>query len=164
MPTSDLSRALTLPARRASLPLPPGEGRGPLAKRVGRVRATAILLTLAACHPHDQTANTQVLAKVEAQQRAQAEDDGMILCAHGDAALTRSCTVEQVQGPDGLVLTVRHPDGGFHRLLATRDGRGVVAADGAEQAQVGIHGSDGIDVALGGDRYRLPATVKTGDR
>ena len=130
------------------------------AKRLGMARATAVFLALAACNPHEQTANTQLLAKVEEQQRAQAEDDGMILCARGDAALTRSCSVEQTQGPDGLVLTIRHPDGGFHRFLATRDGRGVVAADGAEQAQVDIHGSDGIDVALGGDRYRLPATVK----
>ena len=133
---------------------------GQLAKRVGRVRAASLTFALTACHPHDQTANTQLLAQVEAQQRAQAEDDGMILCAQGDAALTRACTVEQTQGPDGLVLTIRRPDGGFRRLLATRDGRGVVAADGAEQAQVSIHGTDGIDVVLGGDRYRLPATVK----
>jgi len=126
-----------------------------------RVAAFGVLLvSLTACHPETQPTNTQVLAKVEAQQRHQAEDDGMILCAQGDGPLTRACTVEQSQGPGGLVLTVRHPDGSFHRLLATRDGRGVVAADGAEQAQVSVHGSDGIDVALGGSRYRLPATVK----
>jgi hypothetical protein len=119
-----------------------------------------MFFALTACHSHDQTANTQILAHVEAQQRAAAEDDGMILCAHRDAPLTRACTVEQTPGSQGLILTVRHPDGGFHRLLATRDGRGVVAADGAEQAEVTIQGSDGIDVRLGGDHYRLPATVQ----
>jgi len=45
-------------------------------------------------------------------------------------------------------------------LLVTQDGRGVIAADGAEAAKVTITGADGIEVALGGNRYRLPATVK----
>ena len=56
---------------------------------------------------------------------------GMVLCAEGPGALTRNCTVEQVSTSHGLVLTLRHPDGSFHRLLATRDGRGLIAADGA---------------------------------
>lgn len=58
------------------------------------------------------------------------------------------------------MLTVRHPDGAFHRLLVTKDGRGVIAADGAETAVVTIIANGEIEVALGGDRYRLPATVK----
>lgn len=160
MRTSDAVFTLPLPALRGSFPIPLGEGRGPLAKRVGRVRAGGLLLTLAACHPAQQTTNTQVLAQVEAQQRAEAEDDGMVLCARGAAPLTRTCTVEQTQGPDGLLLTLRHPDGGFHRLLATQDGRGVVAADGAEAAEVRVIDGDAIDVKLGDERYRLPATVK----
>ena len=65
-----------------------------------------------------------------------------------------------MQTGSGLMLTVRHADDGrFHRLLVTRDGRGVVAADGAERAVVAIAG-DGIEVVIGGDRYRLPATVR----
>lgn len=130
-----------------------------------RTSSLLALSLLAGCDRIGQgTANTQLLAPIEAQQRAAAEDGGMVLCAAGGAALTRSCTIEQTQGPDGLILTVRNPDGGFHRLLATRDGRGVVAADGAEQARVSIAGADGIDVALGADRYRLPATVIAGPR
>ena len=127
-----------------------------------RISSTLLLLLLlAGCDRAGQGgADTRALARVEAEQRRDAEDDGMILCARGDAALTRSCTVEQMQGPDGLILTVRQPDGGFHRLLATRDGRGVVAADGAQQADVTVAGNDGIDVVLGDDHYRLPATVK----
>ena len=59
----------------------------------------------------------------------------------------------------GLILTVHRPDGGFHRLLV-KPGYGVVAADGAEEAKVTIVGANEIEVAIGGDRYRLPATVK----
>lgn len=129
-----------------------------ISSRVGA--ALAVLFPLVGCHPADQAANTQALAAAEAQQRAQAEDDGLVLCARGGGALTRSCTVEQATSPAGLVLTIRQPDGGFHRLVATRDGRGVVAADGAEPARVSIAGPDLIDVVLGEDHYRLPATVK----
>ncbi|MEG3173126.1 hypothetical protein U1708_12970 [Sphingomonas sp. ZB1N12] len=86
--------------------------------------------------------------QVETQQRSEITSDIRIACAHGDAAFASMCTVEQAQGSDGLVSTVRHPDGAFRRLLVTQDCRGVIAADGAE-------------VALGGGRYRLPATIKT---
>ena len=55
---------------------------------------------------------------------------------------------------------VRKPDGGFRRLRVTRDGRGVVAADGAERAQVTIIADDRIEVSIGGDTFRLPATVR----
>jgi hypothetical protein len=101
------------------------------------------------------------LAQVEAKQRADAESDGQIVCAqHGSHDFARVCTVDRVNGAEGLILTVSHPDGSFHRLLVTKDGRGVVAADGAEKAVVTVLGAGSIEVALGGDRYRLPATVK----
>ena len=124
-----------------------------------RISSAVLLLMLGACG-REQPANNQALAKVEAQARTDAAEDGRILCAQGGATLARNCTIEQTQGQGGLLLTVRHPDGAFHRLLVTTDGRGVVAADGAEVAKVTIVGTDGIEVALGGDRYRLPATIK----
>lgn len=122
-----------------------------------RISSAVALLLLAGCQ--ERTADTQVLATVEADQRRAADEDGRILCARGDAALVRACTVDRLQSKDGLILTLRHPDGSFHRVLVTRDGRGVVAADGAEIAKVAVKGADGIEVALGGDRYRLPATI-----
>lgn len=83
------------------------------------------------------------------------------MCARGGSSdFARDCTLDRVTSPQGLVLTVGHPDGGFHRLLVTKDGRGVIAADGAEAAKVSIVGADQIEVALGEDRYRLPATIK----
>ncbi|UYY59127.1 hypothetical protein [Sphingomonas sp. S2-65] len=119
----------------------------------------AALLLLAACKPAlpDKPAD----AKRAAQSEAYAEAEGKIACAPvGSDTFTRSCTVDRVQSQDGMFLTLRQPEGGFHRLLVTKDGRGVVAADGAERAVVTVLGPDVIEVALGGARYRLPATVK----
>ena len=67
--------------------------------------------------------------------------------------------MERTQEDRGLILTVRHDDGGFHRLLVTQDNRGVIAADGAEAARVSIIDPQSIEVAIGSDRYRLPATI-----
>ncbi|MBX9795616.1 MAG: hypothetical protein K2Y03_01890 [Sphingomonas sp.] len=114
---------------------------------------------LAACGTADAPSGS--LAKAEAQQGAAADDEGRILCARaGSASFARVCTLDRISAKQGLLLTISHPDGGFHRLLVTSDGRGVIAADGAEPAKVTIVGQDQIEVALGGDRYRLPATVK----
>jgi hypothetical protein len=91
----------------------------------------------------------------------QAAGDEHIECAlNGSAAFARSCTVERVSSGEGLILILRAPDGAFRRLLVTQDGRGVVAADGALPAKVTVIANDRIEVAVGGDRYRLPATVK----
>ncbi|WP_294280980.1 hypothetical protein [uncultured Sphingomonas sp.] len=79
----------------------------------------------------------------------------------GAAGFTRDCTVEQSASADGAILTVRHPDGGFRRFRVTQDGRGVAAADGSVPAQVRVAGDCQIEVQLGDDRYRLPATVGT---
>jgi len=106
-------------------------------------------LVLAACGPSNK------------QARGNPADSGDIACApQGAAEFKRVCTLNRVIGEDGLALVVHNPDGGFHRLLVTKDGRGVIAADGAEKAVVTIIGRGEIEVAIGGDRYRLPATVK----
>jgi hypothetical protein len=91
---------------------------------------------------------------------ATVSDDGRIDCRIGaDGQFQRYCTVERAPGAEGLLLTVRKPDGGFRRLVAPRDGRGVAAADGAEQPQVTIVGENLIEVAIGGDAFRLPARI-----
>jgi hypothetical protein len=106
-----------------------------------------LLLPLAACQPAET-------------QNATLEADGRIDCRIGnDDQYQRFCSVEREQSAEGVLLTVRKPDGGFRRLLATRDGRGVVAADGAEPAEVTIVGENLIEVAIAGDRFRLPARV-----
>jgi hypothetical protein len=83
-----------------------------------------------------------------------------IACALSDAvAFSGVCRVEQLQTEQGVLLVISHPDGGFRRMRVTLDGRGVIAADGAEPARIKILGDDRIEVRLAQDRYRLPATV-----
>ena len=92
---------------------------------------------------------------------AAAEESDRVECAvEGSAVFERRCTVERIEGADGLTLTLRAPNGSFRRLLVTDDGRGVVAADGADPAIVSVRADNQIEVAIAGDRYRLPATVK----
>jgi hypothetical protein len=84
----------------------------------------------------------------------------LIPCARGGAPLAPACTLDQAADAGGLVLTLRHPDGAFRRLRVTRDGRGVVVADGAQGARVTIVAPGTIEVVIAGERYRLPATVQ----
>lgn len=105
------------------------------------------LLLLAACRAGEEKVAT-------------VDDDGRIDCRiANDEQFQRFCSVERTRTEQGLVLTVRKPDGGFRRLLVTRDGRGVIAADGAEQAEVAIIGENMIEVSIAGDRFRLPARI-----
>jgi hypothetical protein len=113
------------------------------------------LLLLAAC---DRAPDNAALADAEGRAGADAADNGRISCALDGAALfDRKCTLDRMSGADGPVLIVGRADVGYRRLLITSDGRGVVSADGAEPATVTIIGDGMIEVALGGDRFRLPA-------
>lgn len=81
-------------------------------------------------------------------------------CAlEGADAFARNCTVEETSGADGDLLIVGRRDVGYRRLQITTDGRGVISADGAEPAKVTIVGDKLIEVAIGSDRYRLPANT-----
>jgi hypothetical protein len=106
-------------------------------------RIAALVLLLAAC-------GGPPAAKAEER----------ISCAvDGAPAFAPVCIVERTAGRD-VLLTIRSPSGSFRRLVATQDGRGVMAADGAEPATVTIVGKGLIEVAIGSDRYRLPARVR----
>jgi len=110
----------------------------------------------------DAAPDNRNLAIAEAAQRAAAQDGGNVVCARkGSNDFARICLLERATSDAGLVLTARHPDGAFHRLLVTTDGRGVIAADGAEKATVTVIDANQIEIELGGDRYRLPATVRS---
>lgn len=91
-----------------------------------------------------------------------AAPDNRIECRPaGAASFARTCTIETAESPDGLVLTLRKADGGFRRLLLAGDERGLVAADGAEPADIALLPDGRIEVGLGGDRFRLPPTAET---
>lgn len=95
-----------------------------------------------------------------AQGRRTAAEDKVECATDGAARFDRVCTVERLSGERGLVLIVRSPSGSFRRLLVTGDGRDVVPADGAEPAIVTPIADNRIEVSIGGDRYRLSATVR----
>jgi hypothetical protein len=117
------------------------------------------VLMLAACS--EAGGNGAAEAPVNAATTAAAPDDNRVECRlAGDGQFERFCTIERNEGPDGATLLLRKPDGGFRRLRVATDGRGVVAADGAEPARVTILRDDRIEVAIGGDAFRLPATVR----
>jgi len=83
-------------------------------------------------------------------------DDGHVACLiEGQSAWTRDCSYEK----DGAILTLRHADGGFRRFRIVSDGRGLEPADGAEGASIKIIDDGLIEVTVGTDRYRLPATM-----
>ncbi len=118
--------------------------------------AVLLPLSLAACGGSDQTS----LSNAEAQQDAAAADNGRIVCAvAGSDDFQRDCTLDRTETDKGVILTIHQPDGGFHKLRIADNGRGVVAADGAEAAKVTVIGDHEIEVAIGGARYRLPATI-----
>lgn len=73
-----------------------------------------------------------------------------VACVLGGKAA--SCTAETLAGG---AMILHRPDGGFRRL-AIADGR-LVAADGAEPATISPLTGGGIRIAIGGDRYDLPA-------
>ena len=112
----------------------------------GLIAAVLAALLLTACSPAD-----------EDEKIAGSEPIACLLPGASDYKPV--CTVERAASPDGTVLTVRAPDGGFRRLLVVKDGRGVIAADGAEPVAVAPAGSDGIEVTAGGIVYRLPAKI-----
>ena len=125
------------------------------------MRANAGLLLpivlLAGC---DRAPDNGALADAEARGSRQAANDGRIDCAlEGAKAFNRSCTVEEMSSADGTILIVGKQDVGFRRLQIATDGRGVISADGAEPAKVTIVGDNLIEVAVGADRYRLPANT-----
>lgn len=120
----------------------------------------ALLLILTACGDREPEGSSTSKGG-EGPAAAAATEDDRIHCAVGGAALARDCTVERSRGTDGTILTVRHPDGGFRRLLVGTDGA-ITAADGAEAAAVTPFDDGQVEVEIAGDRYRLPATPRGG--
>ncbi|MFB0611582.1 hypothetical protein [Aurantiacibacter poecillastricola] len=79
-----------------------------------------------------------------------------IECAlDGGSGFGPGCTMERVSQDGESFVVVRHPDGAFRRFQLGVPGRGLVTADGADQAEVTNHGSY-VEVRVGSDRYRLP--------
>src|SRR6218665_1467868 len=98
----------------------------------GRARQAimlAALLSLPACDTQVRDKPAEVRNELHHEKMEKAE--GRVECAPpGAETFSFARPIDRPQSQDGLFLTLRHPDGGFRRLLVTTDGRGVVAADG----------------------------------
>lgn len=128
-----------------------------------RISSAFLLLTLAACGEGKN--DTMAAGPGVSNQSADAANAGHILCAPGGTrAFEPVCGIDRSNSEAGVVLTVRHPDEGFRRLLIATDGSGIVAADGAEPAEVTLISEEIIEIAIGDDRYRLPATLTGAER
>ena len=117
--------------------------------------ALPLLLSLAAC----KVAEDPQAAAEEAR-----EDAGgtTIACAQGQAEYAQDCWYERSDEDGKRLLVIHHPDGSFRRFEIVDDGRGLVAADGADAAQVTVAG-EVIEVSLADYRYLVPATVQGAD-
>jgi hypothetical protein len=114
------------------------------------------LLTSGCARSHAEDGNA--IAAAGAQAAGRADESGRVLWARSTVELHRICTIKQTQRQSGLVLTLPYTDGGFRRSQITGDSRGVTAADGAKVAEIAI------EVTLGDDRYRFPATITSSAR
>lgn len=85
----------------------------------------------------------------------------LVECRLGGAAdFASECALHWsgLAGQAARLLLVRHPDGGFRRLLVSEDGKRINVADGAEMPRVTMQGGV-AEIAIGGDAYRIPASA-----
>ena len=120
--------------------------------------ALAVSLCLMSCGS-DTDAD---LAAAEGEAANEAALEGKIECAlAGKSDFNRNCTTERVSGPEGQLLVIRHPDGGFRRFNILTDGRGLSPADGFDaDFKIKVLPNGMIEVRSVDDIYRLPAAIK----
>ena len=122
-----------------------------------RISSFALALLLIGCGEGEKSNGpAPFVQKSGASDEAPVEAPKTVCAVDGERDLTPVCDRELVDG----LLMLRHPSGGFRRLQIVTDGRGVIAADGAEPAKVATVGTSLIEVSIGNDRYRLPAVVQ----
>jgi hypothetical protein len=122
-----------------------------------RISNFALALLLVGCGQSEKSNGPASLAQQEGAETESPAEPPKTLCAvDGVSELAPVCDRELVDSE----LTIRHPGGGFRRLQVVSDGRGVIAADGAEGATVTVIGDRLIEVSIADDRYRLPAAVQ----
>ena len=83
-------------------------------------------------------------------------DETPVACAlHGQRAFAPECRSMPIGKGDSWAMTIHHPDGGFRRFLVDAAGA-VTSADGAERVEQARTADGIVEIAVGGDRYRLP--------
>ncbi len=130
-----------------------------------RISSAVLLLTaLAACSsqstPSGEAATTS--ASTAAGGGSAAGLAASVPCALAAAREYKaSCSVERSSSDGRTVLTLRHPDGGFRRVIELDGGRRFAAADGAHEVAQQANGQE-IEVTIADDHYLLPAPGAAG--
>jgi hypothetical protein len=119
----------------------------------------SLSFAVVACGGGDPNADLKAADGEAAKEAAAA---GKIECAlAGSTTFDRNCTTERITGPEGQLLVIRHPDGGFRRFTILTDGRGLSPADGTDpDFKLTLLGNGMIEVRSADDIYRLPAAIK----
>ena len=114
-----------------------------------RISSLAALLALAACGGATQPQAEAGALRIE--------------CAVGPGAeFGPDCLIEREERDGEVLLVIRRPDGGYRRFVKLDDGRGLAAADGADEATARY--ADGVlEVSVADERYRIPAREQTAD-
>jgi hypothetical protein len=110
-----------------------------------KVLASSVLIALTACSAAEEAPKGR----------------GIDCALGGSDKYLPDCFVEDSRVGQRRFLTVRNKSGAFRRFEMIDDGRGVVAADGADQAVAKWSAEGVLEVAVGGDRYRFPARMKS---
>ena len=111
-----------------------------------RIFSASVLVMLSGCEA----------TPVAESKVAIAQPENRIECAvNGAKRFLEDCAIER---GGSTALTLRHGDGGFRRFSLEADGR-IETADGAETVVVKPMSDGRTEIAIGGDRYRLPATL-----
>jgi hypothetical protein len=121
----------------------------------------AMAFSMVACGKNDK-ADFEMAEKSASKEAA---IDGKIECAlAGSTTFDRVCTTDRISGPEGQILVIRHPDGGFRRFNILTDGRGLSPAQGFDETKISILANGMIELKSGDDLYHLPAQIKAKDK
>ena len=128
--------------------------------RISRPRLVIALAAIAVTACSGKPDNG-ALAQAEADQIRTSAAEGRVECALAGATIFRlDCSMDRIASAEGTIIVLGRPDAGYRRFRITTDGRGLVAADGAEPAVVTVLDRGMIEVRVAQDRYRVPATIK----
>ena len=112
----------------------------------------AASLTLEAC---DSAASTAPSPNAVAS--ASPSGPAITCATGGSTSLGPGCLLERL--PGGTQLVLYHPDGGFRRLTRNPESGALVASDDAELLVVEERSADMVQLAVAGDRYRIPLAL-----
>lgn len=120
-------------------------------------RTSSVLLGLVVLPGCSEQAPHAVEAMSGEPSTAAAGKASTVPCAlRGAKSYSAECRIEREVLDGRTIVTVRHPDGGFRRLVESADGLRYSAADGAQAVEIVPNGKE-IEVTLGDDHYLFPA-------